>query len=229
MLLALRAKSDRGEVVASLRRCRASLEVRTRADGGTVRAALKRVGDPLGAMLERRGQPARLDAVIEITLASTCRFARLIDESRHIGVELGGLIEAEACAALAGLAHLIVAGGGPIFLALAARKDPATTVDDMRRWWLEDHAALVRRVVRPFPEGYEQLHVDRSLSRQAARATGFGEEEYDAFDSINASSVDALLQPLKDPAIAGALYQDELGHLDHGSFRGALCEVLTEG
>lgn len=229
MLLALRAERDRGEGVAGLRRCRASLEARTRADGGTVRAAVKRAGDPLGAMLERRGRPARLDAVVEITLASSRPPARLIDESRHIGVELGGLIEAEACAALAGLAHLIVAGGGPIFLALAARRDPATTVDDMRRWWLEEHAALVRRLVRPFPDGYEQLHVDRDLSQEIARGAGFGEEAYDAFDSINASSVDALLQPLKDPAIAGALYQDELGHLDHGSFRGALCEALTEG
>lgn len=226
VLLSLGPQSDRGEAERTLHRGAASLRLCTQADGGIVRAAVQIAADPLAAMLAQRGRPAPVDAVVEVTLRGDRPLDQLIDVGRQIGQELRGLVEATASAVLAGLAHLIVAGGGPIFLALAGRKDPATTVDEMRRWWLGQHAALVQRVVRPLPNGYEQLHVDRSLSRQAARAVGFAEEAYDAFDSINAGSVETLLQPLQDPEIAGALYQDELGHLDHGSFRGALCKVL---
>lgn len=225
-LMTLRAGAGAEEVAGRLRACAAGIGALAGAGGGSVRVAMKLPEDPLSRMLEQRGRPAPLDAVLEVTLAQDQPLAALIACSRRLGSEIGSLVDAEASAALAGLAHLIVEGDGPIFLALAARRDPATTVEEMRRWWLEQHAVLVRRVVAPFPDGYEQLHVERALSRQAAEAAGFGPEEYDAFDSINARSVDELLRPLLDPAVAGRLYRDELGHMDHGSFRGAVCRVL---
>jgi hypothetical protein len=48
------------------------------------------------------------------------------------------------------------------------------------------------------------------------------------FDSIDVDAVTDLTEStLMQPETAARLYQDELGHVDHSSLRGALCAVLT--
>ncbi|MBI5445725.1 MAG: EthD domain-containing protein [Deltaproteobacteria bacterium] len=224
-LLSFRPGLDAGAAEPSLRRC----AERVRAHSGErarVRVGLRIPEDPLATMLASRGGAAPVDAALEITLPEDRTLDELPGAASGLAGELEGLVEPGASALLAGLAHLIVEGGGPIFLALAGRRDPNITVEGMRRWWIEQHSVLVRRIIKPFPDGYEQLHVDRALSRRAARAAGFGPEEFDAFDSINARSVDALLGPVMKPEVARQLHEDELGYADHSSFRGAMCRVL---
>lgn len=176
--------------------------------------------------LSRRGDAAPVDAVIEATLQEADDIESLVTGCRGLGHDLEGIADPSASAVLAGVAHLIVPGSAATFIALAGRRDPKISVEDYRRWWLKQHAVLAQQIIHPFAEGYEQLHVDRELSRRAAKAAGFAVEDYDAFDSIFYHSVADFLKGVTDPEVARQLYEDEVGHVDHASMRAAVCRLL---
>jgi hypothetical protein len=191
----------------------------------TVRIGI-RESETLSGVLAQRGGVAPVDALIEATLKEGDDLEALIAGVGGLARDLEGIADPGLSVVLAGIAYLIIPGNGPMLIALAGRRDPRITVEDMRRWWLEQHAVLVQRIVRPLPEGYEQLHVDRELSRRAAEAAGFAVEDYDAFDSIYTRSVADFLRAATDPEVARQLYEDELGHVDHTSMRGAVCLLI---
>ena len=190
-----------------------------------IRIGIRNTDVPLG-WLSRRGDAAPVDAVIEATLQEGDDLESLVTGCRGLGHDLEGIADLSASAILAGVAHLIIPGSAATFIALAGRRDPKISVEDYRRWWLKQHAVLAQQIIHPFAEGYEQLHVDRELSRRAAKAAGFAVEDYDAFDSIFYHSVADFLKGVTDPEVARQLYEDEVGHVDHASMRAAVCRLL---
>lgn len=217
-----------GTTIANVARgdlCRAG-DVVASGCGAMLRIGLRHPHDPFTAIMAGRPASAPLDLAVEVTLAEHSQLESLVGIARPLGHAFGPLLAARGIEILAGMAHLIVPGDDAILLAVAARRDPSIDVADLRRWWVQQHATLAQRIVRPFPTGYEQLHVDRELSARAAAAAGIEHEPRDLFDSINVSSIDSLTSAVMNPAIAAQLAEDERGHVDMESLRGAVTEVI---
>ena len=196
-------------------------------DGADVRAASRLPDDPLAAVMGGRDAPAPVEAVLEATLAPGTDAEELLDAVKGLGEDLAKVADPTTVALMAGTAYLVWPDDGKLLLALAARRDPSISIEAMRHWWIEEHAELVKQVVRPQSRGYDQLHVERDLSLRASEAAGLPFVPYDMFDSIDVDTVEELTtSTLMEPATAQRLYEDEVGHVDHTSLRGALCRVL---
>ncbi len=221
----LTSPSDGSPTEAGLKACANAMAERMGRDRTVVRLGVRDPDVP-SVWLAQRNDMAPVDAVIEATLKEGDDLETLIDGCGGLGRDLEGIADLSASAVVAGVAHLIVPGSAATFIALAGRRDPKISVEDYRRWWLRQHAVLAQQIIHPFAEGYEQLHVDRELSRRAAKAAGFAVEDYDAFDSIFYHSVADFLKGVTDPEVARQLYEDEVGHVDHASMRAAVCRLL---
>ncbi len=221
----LTTPTDGSPTEAGLKACANAMAERMGRDRTVVRLGVRDPDVP-SVWLAQRNDMAPIDAAIEATLKEGDDLETLINGCRGLGRDLEGIADPGTSAVLAGIAYLIIPGSAATFIALAGRRDPRISIEEMRRWWLEQHAVLVQRIVRPVSNGYEQLHVDHELSRRAAEAAGFIVEEYDAFDSIFYRTADEFLKAATNPQVARRLYEDELGHVDHTSFRGAVCRML---
>ncbi len=228
-LVALFAAVDEAspaEVERVLRGARDGIAARL-GEGADVRAAFRLDDDPLAEVMGGREAPAPVEAVLEVTLAPGADAEDLIHAVKGLGEELAPVADPSTIALMAGTAYLVWPDDGRLLLALAARRDPSISVAAMRRWWIEQHAELVKKVVRPQSPGYDQLHVERDLSQRASEAAGLPFVPYDMFDSIDVNTVEELTRStLMEPATAQRLFEDEVGHVDHTSLRGALCRVL---
>ena len=227
VLLAGRAGLDDTALEDGVRELARSCADRLGADA-VLRPGVRIAEDPLAAMLGARDAPGHVDAIVEASVPASTDPTRLVEALRGFGAEFERVAEPGTVALMAGRAHLIWPDDGRLVLALAARRDPAITVDELRHWWIEQHAALIQQVVRPRSLGYDQLHVDRDLSRRASESAGLPYVPFDMFDSIDVDAVTDLTQStLMEPETAQRLYEDEQGHVDHSSLRGALCAILT--
>jgi len=193
---------------------------------------------PDGMEMLQRGLPGRplrierMDAAIELSLPNfepTPRdFEALVIVAKGILESLDPVIDRASCTALAGAAQLIVSGEGPTFVAFALKRDPGISLEQANRWWTESHAELTIRHARPFPLGYQQLHVALDLSRRVCDAAGLAIGEYDMFDCIYCPSPKHFEQGVRGASeedLQRAI-DDERGHIAYGTWRGAICRLL---
>jgi len=193
---------------------------------------------PDGMKMLERGLPGRplqierMDAAIELSLPCfeprAADFERLVDFGKGMLAGLEPIVDRAACTALAGAALLVVSGAGPTFVAFALKHDPAISLERANRWWSESHAELTVSHARPFPLGYQQLHVDLDLSRRVCEAAGLALGPYDMFDCIYCPSPDDFergVRGVSDEHLQRAI-DDERGHIAYGSWRGAICRAL---
>jgi len=193
---------------------------------GSLRAGIRDAADPLAATMGERGALEPVDAVVELTGAPGATPADLVTEVAALLEDLGGAIDPTRSAVIAGHAHRFLSDDGALFVALAGFRDPAITMDELSRWWLEQHGPLALRIVDPPPRAYEQLHADHAVSRAASDAAGLPYLGYDMYDTIVVDSMDDLLAATMNPEVAAALFEDELGHVDHARLRGAVQRTL---
>ena len=211
---------------AALSTAAKALNDRIGGENASIRAAIRLEDDPLSVMMAQRGEAVPIDSVFEVTLAEGQRPNELITCAEGFLSHFEGLVDPVTSAVLVGTAHLVIEGTGNIFVALAGRRDPGISVGDMRQWWLGQHAPLVKKIVRPQSNSYEQLHVDRDLSQRASDAAGFVFEPYDLFDTITYDAVSHFVDVLSKEEVSRQLYEDEIGHVDHSSFRGAVLRMV---
>jgi hypothetical protein len=194
--------------------------------GAQTRAARRIDGDPLGALLAQRGAVGAVGAELELTLAAGADPGRLLEFSGIVSRGLAELADPASTRLVAGKVHFVRRGEGPVLVLVGGRRAAGTTPEQMTRWWIDQHAVLAQRIVRPPPRSYEQLHGDRTVSERLCESCGVVFEPLDMWDSIAVGSVDEFLQAVQEPDVSRQLYEDELGHVDHYSMRGAVCRVL---
>jgi len=191
-----------------------------------LRLGIRHEQDPMALMMGERGASEPVDGVIEVTLPDGVPLSNCAAAVDGLAATLGGAIDAARSAVVAGTCYRFLHAGGSVFAAIAARRAPGTTMDQLTEWWLHQHGPLALRIVSPPPLAYEQLHGDADMSRAAARAAGVSETPYDMYDTIGAPTLEEFEQAAGDPAVAAQLFEDEVGHVDHSSFRGAIQRTL---
>ena len=196
-------------------------QLRSRAtDGVVVRLGTRHPDDPFAMLMGERGDVVTIDAVIELTGPDTGDLADLAKLVEGLAADLDTVLDAERSSAVAGTCWFVIDGTGAVMIALGGCRAPGTTMEQLSEWWLHQHAPLVLRTVSPLPNSYEQLHADADASRAAATAAGVGSTHWDMFDSIYVDSLDEFVASMSDPQVGATLFEDEVGHVDHGSLRG---------
>jgi EthD domain len=167
------------------------------------------------------------DAILQATWPEESSALQRIDTLDGLSQELRDDFDIGQSALAVGTAYFMVERKGDVFCAFLGRRDPRVTLQQMQEWWLYHHAPLaISLTVARAPHGYDQLHVDPETSRKAADAAGFPYVPYDMADSLYIPNLGEFVKGTSDPEIARQLYEDEVGFLDHTSWRGAFTDTV---
>jgi EthD domain len=197
-------------------------------DAAAVRIGLRDPRDPLADVsegaIESRIPPVL--GAIEVTAPRT-EVDGMEALAGTIGGHLVGLVDRERSAVSLGEVHAIIESrSGASFLSFAFQRYPGTSVEEFRHWWLRQHAAVAVRLLSPWLLAYDQVHVDRALSERVSRSANITFHPYDAYDNLTWASVEEFLASVSRPGGRDEMYQDEVGHIDHSSYRGALMALV---
>ncbi|MGO8856811.1 MAG: EthD domain-containing protein [Steroidobacteraceae bacterium] len=170
--------------------------------------------------------PTSVEGAVEIT-GGEGSSPDLAAHAEQLGAMIRPLIDVSQAALTVGPTHRIVEPRpGGVFLSLSFRRHPDTTVEQFRHWWLTQHAKVaVPRL--PGLLAYDQVHVDHELSRRASEAAGLPYVPYDSYDNLTWTSMEAFTQSTSNPTAMREVYEDELGHIDHSTYRGSLMDQLN--
>ena len=225
VVLARGSGIDDDGFAAAVRPYREALEARA-PEGVTVRLGARHPDDPFSSLMGDRGDVMTIDGVMELNGPDDGTVDALARSVTGLADDLGDAVNPARCAAIAGRCHHVIEGTGAVMIALGGRRAAGTTMEELSKWWLHQHAPLVMRTVTPLPNSYEQLHADADASRAAATAAGVASTHWDMFDSIYVDSIEEFVRTMSDPTIGATLLEDEVGHVDHGSLHGAAQQVL---
>lgn len=115
---------------------------------------------------------------------------------------------------------------GGVFLSLAFRRYPGTTVEQFRNWWFNQHAKIAIPVLGPGLLAYDQVHVEEGASREAAAALGAPFVDYDAYDNLTWCDPEAYVASTSDADGMARVLADETGRIDNDSRRYALMREI---
>lgn len=166
------------------------------------------------------------EAIMQVSYPDGWPEAGLAKSLDGLSAALADVVDVGKSAMVFGRAYLLLESPGTAFCGFVGRRDPGRTVDEMRHWWLHHHAPLAQSLTGYSAHGYDQLHVDRDASQRLCAAAGFPFVPYDMADCIDIPDQAAFLSATSDPEIGRQLYEDEVGFLDHSSWRGAFTDKL---
>ncbi len=167
------------------------------------------------------------DAILQVSLPGESPQEDFFARLSGLADDLREMVDIHKSALALGRAYLIVERDGPVFCGFLGRRHPDISLEEMRHWWLYHHGPLgVALTGTRSPHGYDQLHVEPDASRKAAAIAGFPYVPYDMGDSLYIEDLDEFVRGTSDPEVQRQLYEDEIGHLDHSSWRGAFTDRI---
>lgn len=204
--------------------------------GDTIRAAVGphavRMGvadrhADLGPYLARAegGSTAPVEGAIEISIANAAMgdLPALCAAMRPL---LAGMANMASLQVMTGpMHHMVPVRSGECFLSLAFAHDPAITSAQMHDWWINHHAGEAIPVLGEGLLAYDQVHVDRTVSRSAATALGIPHVGYDAYDNLTWADRYGFLHSISDEVAMAPIYADEIGKINPVGRRSA---IMTE-
>jgi hypothetical protein len=192
----------------------------------------------LGVTLARAGESSddgahdvaalrTVDGAIEITLPNGSDDS-IVTISRGLRTTVESLAQPGSVEVMAGaMHHMVPVRAGEVFLSLAFRRFPGTSVPQFRTWWHDQHAPIAIPVLtEELLLAYDQVHVDEVASRQAAAAAGVPYFDYDAYDNLTFDSAAAFDQACSDLPGMTRIAADEVGRIDNTTRRHALMREL---
>ncbi|MCU1463701.1 MAG: hypothetical protein JWO37_3776 [Acidimicrobiales bacterium] len=195
---------------------------------GELRVGVRHPEDPLAGIAEETiDQPfGTVEGAIELSVGDES-VDQLCAHASEVARVVDGLFDRDRSALAVGRVHPVVAKSeGQVFLSLAFARFPGTSVDEFRSWWLDQHSAVAVRLLGPELLGYEQVHVDRHASQRACSSAAIAYRPFDAYDSLTWGSVQSFLASVAKPGGREEMYADEMGHIDHSTYRGALMGLV---
>jgi EthD domain len=162
------------------------------------------------------------DGAVEISLGED-GLSELCAHAGEFGAVVRPFSDTSRSLVLAGIMHHVFEpSDGDVFLSLTFRREPGTTLQEMRDWWLNQHAVVATSFQRPEMIGYDQVHVEHDVSEQASKNAGFDYRCYDSYDNVTWEHFDGFVASVVKPGAMEAIRADEEGHLDHSTYIGSL-------
>lgn len=168
-----------------------------------------------------------VDGALEITVANEA-VVDLPDICHALRPVLAKFVDISSVEVMAGpMFPMVPICEGRSFLSLAFRRDPKTTAEAFRHWWLKQHSQIAIPVLGPELLAYDQVHVDQAASKLLSDAFGVPHVEYDAYDNLTYASLSSFLESCsRDPEGMAGVVEDEMGRIDNTSRRRALMQVV---
>ena len=174
-------------------------------------------------------RPTRREPV-EGAVEFTVEEARLPELSAHasaMGDLLNDIADTDRSIVTVGhMHHIVEPSGGDIFLSLTFKRERGTTLKQLHEWWYNQHPLVVCPLMLPDMLAYDQVHVDHALGDQAAVDAGFAYRCYDSYDNLTWADFDGYVRSVSKPGFMDAIWADEIGHIDHLTYAGALMAVV---
>jgi len=191
-----------------------------------LRGGVRRADDYFGPSSGRDGS-----STITATLELTARGAEAIERLSTMGAEaataLARIIDPQRSTVAIGPLHVIEERTGDVLLVISARRNSTLSAEVFFDWWHNQHAPLVRKLLGTIPFGYEQVHVDQTLSRLACERGGLTWQPLDLYETLVASEIETLREMSFDTKLQNALIEDEAGRVRVGSMRGAVMDSVS--
>lgn len=167
-----------------------------------------------------------VDGALEITLPNE-QMQAIPAICRALRPVIEGMADISTIEVMAGpMFPMVPMREGETFLSLAFRRDPSTTSQQFRDWWLNQHAGIAIPVINPGLLAYDQVHVDMDATAAAAQAFGVPVVEYDAYDNLTWDGRSGYLRSSAgDPDGMATIAEDEVGRIDNSSRR---FSIMTE-
>lgn len=163
-----------------------------------------------------------VDGAVEVTIANG-KAGTIPEICSAMKPMLDRLAEPGSVEVMTGTMHHIVpVRSGSVFLSLAFRRYPGTTVQEFRNWWHDQHAPLCIPILGEDMLAYDQVHVDEAATRQAADALGASYVDYDAYDNLTYESEEGSRRAASDAQAMARIAEDEEGRIDNSTRRIAL-------
>ena len=167
-----------------------------------------------------------VDGAVEVTIPNGGE-AAVPDICRAMRPILDGLAEPGTIEVMTGaMFPMVPMRTGDVFLSLAFRRGPGTTVGQFRDWWLNQHSQVAIPVLGPGLLAYDQVHVDTPASRAAAAALNVPFVDYDAYDNLTWGDQHEQLASTSDAEGMVRIAEDEVGRIDNTTRRHALMRAL---
>ena len=222
--LSIAAGISREQLKQGLTHHRTALEQRFGKDAEMM-ISIQQENDPF-TMITGARKIESAAAIMQISYPDNWPEADIANRLKGLANSLAEVIDTSTSALVFGRAYLLLEVQGNAFCGFIGRRDPGKTVDEMRNWWLHHHAPYAQSLTGYANHGYDQLHVDREASQRLCAASGFPYTPYDMADCLDLPNQAEFLSATADPEIARKLYEDEVGFLDHSSWRGAFTDKI---
>lgn len=202
-------------------------EIRRAAAGNHVRMGVADRHADLGEWAARGDASGKVDVdgAIEITIAND-RIGEISAICQALRPIIAGFADMATLHVMTGPTHhMVPVRRGECFLSLAFCHDPAINSAKMHDWWFNQHAGKAIPVLGEGLLAYDQVHVDRAVSKAASDVFGAAYAPYDAYDNLTWADRYGFLHSISDEVAMGPIYIDEIGKIDPVGRRSA---IMTE-
>lgn len=182
---------------------------------GTIhRRAVHMADDPTQqtAHAEAVQESQPFDALFEVG-APDADYDRLLAAIKDIPKRIEDSIDLANSTVIAGVEHLIISGEDAITIVFAIRRLPGMAPEAFYDHWLNKHADVGRSIANL--RGYRQFHGDAAATKEAARATGVGLDDYDGVAQSYFKDVEDFLKIMSEPEMVQDALEDEKNFIDH--------------
>jgi hypothetical protein len=217
------------EFFSALRSRREDLVKLGRSFGADVRIGTQHPDDTAGASdsidSERPIAREPIQGAVEFSVTDE-QLLVLPAHAREIGDLLSDIADTERSIVTVGpMHHIVEPKAGDLFLSLTFKREKGTTLQQLHEWWLNQHPTVVCLLMLPDMLAYDQVHVDHGLGEQTALDAGFTYRCYDSYDNLTFANFDGYVRSISKPGFREEIWADEVGHIDHMTYVGALMNV----
>ncbi len=167
------------------------------------------------------------DAVMMVARQDAGALAAVLPHLEGFAARLRSHIDPGQSAAIAGMEHAILPGGGDLLVTTALRRLSHLTQEAFLDYWLNKHAKFALRPEIAAILRYRQVHGDLDLTKRLAQATGLSIEDYHAEGELYFATTEEIAKLLGRPSGREGSTADEKTFQDHARCKTNIFRIRT--
>ena len=159
---------------------------------------------------------APFDAMMEVVFNDPADLSPITAVLDSFSDRLANLVRPERSAVMVGAVNDILAGEGPVHIAIVGRRLPHLSHEDYLSYWFGNHSNTARSA-DTVVSGlfYRQFHADLEASEAVARATGLALHDFDGMSETYFADGATLERLYNAPGVWETALADERRFVDH--------------
>jgi hypothetical protein len=172
--------------------------------------------------------PQDWSAMLEVRVGDEALLAPLIQCLAGLSGRLAAFVDSDRSTVMLGTEHVVIPGGGPIFVLIANRRLPHLTHEKFLRVWEDSHAPFTISNVPPeIGMRYRQFHNDPAAAADVAGTLGLKAENFDGAAECYYRDEAALRELMGRTAVVDLATEDERTFVDHHGCVVAVFDIVA--